>query len=116
MPDISTLILKSDYDTKIAEIESKYVSNTGFDSTLAQANVIAKRNFDANIIELEKNIKKLQSFDSSYFRGKNVFDEDATQNHLVFLPISIYFKVNAIIGVTDYVLSWQSEGLSSESI
>ena len=39
MSDISTLIKKSDYDTKIAEIESKYVSNTGFDSKLAQANV-----------------------------------------------------------------------------
>ena len=57
MPDISTLIKKSDYDTKIAEIESKYVSNTGFDSKLAQANVITKRNFDAKIIEIENNIK-----------------------------------------------------------
>ena len=57
VPNISTLIKKSDYDTKIAEIESKYVSNTGFDSKLAQANVITKRNFDAKIIELENNIK-----------------------------------------------------------
>ena len=57
MPDINTLIKKSDYDTKIAEIESKYVSNTGFDSKLAQANVITKRNFDAKIIEVENNIK-----------------------------------------------------------
>ena len=44
MPDISTLIKKSDYDTKIAEIEIKYVSNTGFDSKLAQGNVIIKIN------------------------------------------------------------------------
>ena len=58
VPDISTLIKKSDYDTKIAEIENKYVSNTGFDSKLAQANVITKINFDAKIIELENNIKK----------------------------------------------------------
>ena len=57
MPDISALIKKSDYNTKIAEIESKYVSNTGFDSKLAQANVITKINFDAKIIELENNIK-----------------------------------------------------------
>ena len=78
MPDISTLILKSDYDIKIREIENKYVSNTGFHSKLAQANVITKRNFDAKIIELEKNIKKLQTFDWSYFRGKNYFDEDGT--------------------------------------
>ena len=86
VPDINTLILKSDYDTKIAEIESKYVSNTGFDSKLAQANVITKRNVDAKIIELENNIKKLQTFDSSYLRCKNYFDEDGTRNYLVFLP------------------------------
>ena len=53
MPNINTLIKKGDYDTKIAEIESKYVSNTGFDSKLAQANVITKWNFDAKIIEIE---------------------------------------------------------------
>ena len=38
--DISTLIKKSDYDAKIAEIENKCVSNTGFGSKLAQVNVI----------------------------------------------------------------------------
>ena len=43
VPDINTLIKKSVYDTKIAEIESQYVSNTGFDSKLTQANVITKR-------------------------------------------------------------------------
>ena len=59
MPDISTLIKKSNYDTKIAEIESKYVSNTGFDSKLAQLNVITKRNFDEKTIEVEKDIKKI---------------------------------------------------------
>ena len=57
MPDISPLIKKSDHETKIAVIESKYVSNTGFDSKLAQANVITKINFDAKIIELANNIK-----------------------------------------------------------
>ena len=71
VPHINTLIKKSDYDTKIAEIQSKYVSNTGFDSKLAQANVITKRNFDAKIIEIENNIKKIQTFDSSYFRDRN---------------------------------------------
>ena len=57
-PDISTLIKKSDYDTKISEIENKYVSNTGFGSKLAQANVITKRYFDAKLIDLQNNIKK----------------------------------------------------------
>ena len=43
MPNITTLIKNSDYDTKIAEIESKYVSHTGLDSKLAQVNVITKK-------------------------------------------------------------------------
>ena len=115
MPDISTLIKESEYDTKIKEIESKHVSNTGFDSKLAQENVITKRNFDAKIVEVENNIKKLQTFDSSYFRGKNYFDEDDTQNYLVFIPIFRYFKVNSTTNI-DYISSWQSKGLSSESI
>ena len=93
MPDISTLIKKSNYDTKVAEIESKYVSNTGFDSKLAQANVTTKRNFDAKIIELENDMKKLQTFDSSYFRGKSYFEEDGVQNCLVFQSIRRYFKI-----------------------
>ena len=53
MPDITTLIKKSNSDIKIAEIESKYVSNNGLNSKLAEANVITKRNFDAKTIELE---------------------------------------------------------------
>ena len=113
MPDISALIKKSDYDTKIAEIESKYVSNTGFDSKLAQANVITKRNFDAKIIGLENNIKKLQKFCSSYFRGKCHFEEDGVQNVLVFQPIHRYFR---IIANTKYISSWKSKGLSNETI
>ena len=109
MLDISTSIKKSDYDTKIAKIESKYVSNTGFESKLTQANVIIKRNFDAKIIELENNIKKLQTFDSSYFTGKSHFEEDDVQNYLVFQPIRRYFK---IIANTKYISSWKSKGLS----
>ena len=58
------------------EIENRYVSNTGFDSKLAQTNVITKRNFDAKIIELENNIKKLKTFDSSSLRGKSYFEEN----------------------------------------
>ena len=113
VPDINTLINKSDYVTKIKKIKRKYVSNTGFDSKLAQANVITKINFDAKIIELENNIKKLQKFDLSYFRGKNYFDEDGTQNYLVFLPIARYFR---LIANKKYISSWKSKRLSGETI
>ena len=53
----------------------------------------------------------------SYYRGKQYFDEGSgKQNYLVFLPISKYFKLNSVAGASDYVLSWQSKGLSDESI
>ena len=52
----------------------------------------------------------------SYFRGKRHFGEDGTQNYLIFQPIFKYFKVNAITNVTNYVLSWNSKGLSDETI
>ena len=41
------------------------------------------------------------------------FEEDETQNYLVFQPINRSLKV---IGSTDYVSSWKSKGLSAETI
>ena len=41
------------------------------------------------------------------------FEEDGTQNYLVFQPVNKYFKLH---GNTDYISSWTSKGLSSESI
>ena len=53
----------------------------------------------------------------SYYRGKQYFDEESgKQNHLVFLPLKKYFKLNSVVDAADYVLSWQSKGLSNESI
>ena len=60
-------------------------------------------------------MNKLKTFDSGYFIGKSHFEEDGTQNYLVFQPIFRYFKINTI-GVTNYVLSWKSKGLSDETI
>ena len=60
-------------------------------------------------------MNKLKTFDSSYFIGKSHFEEDGTQNYLVFQPIVRYFKVNTITN-TDYVSSWKSKGLSAETI
>ena len=56
---------------------------------------------------------KLKTFDSSDFIGKSHFEEDGTQNYLVFQPINRYFKV---IANTLYISSWKSEGLSDETI
>ena len=49
----------------------------------------------------------------SYFIGKSHFEEDGTQNYLVFQPLNKYFK---LIANTDYVSSLESKGLSAETI
>ena len=95
---------------------------------MAQANLITKVDFDAKLSNLNRKItenepkhlliesvlNKLKTFDSGYFIGKIHFDnEDGTQDYLVFQPLNKYFK---LITNTDYVSSWKSKGLSSESI
>ena len=44
-------------------------------------------------LRVEDELKKLKTFDSSSFIGKSHFEEDGTQNNLVFQPINKYFKV-----------------------
>ena len=62
---------------------------------------------------VENELNKLKTFDSSYFIGKSHFDEDGTQNYLVFQPVNKYFK---LITNTLSILLWQSKGLSNEKI
>ena len=59
----------------------------------------------------------LNDNDLSYYLGKEYFDDrSGKQNYLAFLPINKYCKLNSVAGAADYVLSWQSKGLSNESI
>ena len=134
---------KTDYNTTVTEIENKLTDHNHdkyidtqefntlaadvFNARLAQANLITKTDFDAKLSSLNRKItenktenllvknelNKLKTFDSSYFIGKSHFEEDGTQNYLVFQPINRYFKV---IANTDYVSSWKSKGLSAENI
>ena len=99
MPNINTLILKSDYDTKIAEIENKYVSNTEFDSKLAQVNVATSTNFDAKVIEIE-NIKNYKDLIWAILEVKVILKKmvhkiiyyfNQYRNILKILPILIIF-------------------------
>ena len=45
--------------------------------------------------------------------GKSHSEEDGTQDYIVFQPLNKHFK---LIANTDYVSSWQSKGLSAETI
>ena len=58
-------------------------------------------------------MKKLETFDSIYFRGKSHFEDDSTQNCLVFQPVYKYFEITP---ATNIILSWKSKGLSDETI
>ena len=64
---------------------------------------------------VENELNKLKTFDSGYFIGKSHFEEDGVQNYLVFQPLNKYFKVITNAS-TKYISSWQSKGLSDESI
>ena len=73
--------------------------------------VVTEKLLQINKKIAENEFKKLKTFDSSYFIiGKSHFEEDGTQNCLVFQPINRYFKVIANI---DQVSSWKSKGLSA---
>ena len=56
---------------------------------------------------------KLQVVDSNYFHCESHFEDDGTQNYLVFQPVSRYFKT---VADTNKVTTWKSKGLSDEGI
>ena len=143
IPDVSNLVKKTDYNTKTTEIENKlnnhnhdkYITTPEFNTLvadvfnarLARANLVAKENVDNAVSSLdsrtaankaknesiENELRKLKTLDLSYFIGKSHFEEDGTQNYLVFQSLKKYLKK---ITNTKYILSWQSEGLSDEII
>ena len=88
------------------------MTKTKFDNTVSSLNSKIAANKTKNE-SIENEIKKLKILDLSYFIGKSHFEEDGTQNYLVFQPINKYFKV---IANTLYISSWKSKGLSDETI
>ena len=88
------------------------ITKTYFDAKLSNLNKKITKNKSKHLL-VENELNKLKTFDSSYFIGKSHFDEDGTQNYLVFQPMSKYFK---LITNTLSILSWQSKELSTENI
>ena len=136
IPDFSNLVKKTDFNTKITEIKNKLnnhnhnkyidpskfntLATNLFNTRTAQANLISKTDFDAKLSSLNRKItksksdhllvqnelKKLKKFDSSYFCGKNCFDENGTLNYYVFQPLFKYLEV-AHVGNITHILSWK---------
>ena len=85
---------------------------TDFDCKLSNLNrKITKNKTDHLLVQNE--FKKLQIFDSSYFIGKNYFENHGTQNYLAFQPMFKYLKRST---KTDDVIEWKSKGLVDEII
>ena len=112
--NVTGLVKKTDYNTKSIEIEKKLTDHNHdkyipilefnilaasvFNARLSQVHLIIKTDFDAKLSSLdrkftanktrhllvENEFKKLKPFDLIYFRGKSHFEEDGTQNYLVF--------------------------------
>ena len=57
---------KTDFDNKVSSLDSKIAANKTKNESI------------------ENEIKKLKALDLSYFIGKSHFEEDGTQNYLVF--------------------------------
>ena len=91
------------------------LTKTDFDAKLSSLTRKITKNKTHHLI-VKNELNKLKTFDSGYFIGKSHFEEDGTQNYLVFQPIISYFKINTIINAADYLLSWQPKGLSAEAI
>ena len=86
--DIAGLINNSDLNKKVAMLAAK-----------------------TEVKAEQDRLTKLQAFDSSYFRAKSHFEDDGTQNYLVFQSMYKYFNK---FGNADHISIWKFEGLSGE--
>ena len=132
------MVKKTDFDTKVTEIEGKIPNITGLatNSELSAvenkisgvSSLVKKTNLDAELkkgrvtsnksrhLQIENELKKLQKFDAAYFRGKNYFDgNDRAQNSLVFQVGEKYFNNNSGSS-SSKIEVWKSKGLSSQSL
>ena len=68
------------------------MTKTDFDAKLLSLNKRVTANKTKHLL-VENELKKLRAFDLSYFIDKSHFEEDGTQNYLVFQPLNKYFKI-----------------------
>ena len=127
MTEIEKKLTDHNHDKYMKTPEFNTLAADVFNARLAQANLITKTDFDAKLsrkltvnkskhLHVESELKKLKTFDWSYFRGKSHFEEDGTQNSLVYQPMYRYFKTIAGVGNGSYIYYWQSKGLSDKRI
>ena len=134
------MVKKTEFNTKVTEIEGKIPSITGLTTNSESfavenkipnvSSLVEKTNLSAELkkisdritssksrhLQIENEQKKLQKIDAAYFRGKNYFDgNDGAQNSLVFQVGENFFKNNSGSNSSKIEL-WKSKGLSSQSL
>ena len=116
--------------TNILLFQFNKLTAQNFAARLKQANLVRKIDFDTKLTSFNRKInsnkkihllvenefKKLKIFDSICFIDKSHFDEDGTQNYLVFQPMYRYFKQVSGVGTGTYIYFWKSKGLSDKNI
>ena len=134
IPDVSSLVKRTDYATEITNIKNDYVTNaalnakhkdlvqkTTFKSELKKvddktsANSSKMLSYEHKLRQREDIINDLERY-ASYFRGKNYFDRsDGAQNSLVFQVGEKYFK-NNFGSNSSQIEIWKSKSLSRQSL
>ena len=128
--EIEKKLTEHNHDKYIDTSEFNKLATNIFNARIAQTNVISKTDFDSKLSNLnrkistnktkhllaENELNKLKTFHLSYFIDKSHFEEDGTQNYLVFQWIYKYFKQIAGAGSGDYIYYWKSKGLTDENI
>ena len=136
IPDISSLVRKTDYAAKITKAKNDYVTTAALDAR--QKDLTQKATFESefkktddkvgkdtsDILSYESRLNQKEDItnglerDTSYFRGKDQFDDDGMQNCFVFQPVYNYFKrvIHSTVNNIVYVHYWQPKGLSDGKI
>ena len=129
IPDVSSLVKKTDYATEIANIKIDYVTNAALNAR--HKDLIQKAKFDTEVKKINDKIASnssgvltynnrlnqakdriddLERY-ASYFRGKNYFDgNDGAQNTLVIQTMQKHFNLSN----KDQIGKWKSKGLSNQ--
>ena len=144
IPDVSTLVKKTNYDTDISEPEKKltncnhdkYITNpelntlaaTVFNARLPQANLITKTDFDNRVSRLDSKIaaiklknesieNELQGLEKRFglILPRNIIF-DGGDSFQAYLVLQPVRRYIKIITNTKYISEWKSKGLSDESI
>ena len=100
---INILLLQDLISSHFAErlAQAKLVTKTGFDDKLKNLNKKINSNKTKHVL-VENELKILETFDSIYLCGKSYFEDDGTQNYIVFQTNVNILKLLVILMIIFY--------------